>query len=277
MVENITIEMQVANVLAGKTASGAPRGNPIPFPAHEFKRALLIRWADAFPNAADHVRTAYIRKLAHYLVRLSLPLRTTDVIDGMTWFIDHPEHVGSRLSFAGAVRRAREAFAQKCREAETEQREALLREMSEPMPPPPVLYQHGAVALHEVVHPKQMMTVGIAGMNCLARGQGGHYRCNARYWSLVSRKLLRVLALWDGDRLLCVFSVADDMLREWQYAAHPAEVLPVLPACLAELTKSTGPLNTDHAPIVFDGTCFDIHQEESAVIRRALGAHHARI
>lgn len=277
MVENVSIAMQVANVLAGNTASGAPRGNPISFPACGFKRALLMRWANAFPDAADHVRTAYIRKLAHYIVRLALPLETADVIDGMSWFIDHPEHVCSPLSFAGAVRRAKESAAQGWNAAEKERQDAMVRAMAEPMPPPPVLYQSATLALREVVHPKQMMMVGIAAMNCLARGHDGHYRCNTRYWSLVSRKLLRIFALWDGDWLLCVFSVSDDMLREWQYAAHPAEVTPVLPACLAALAESTGPLNVDHAIIVFDGTCFDSHQDESAVIRHALGGTHARL
>lgn len=275
--ETITTEMQVANVLAGKTASGAPHSKPIAFPTCGIKHALLIRWANPFPDAADPVRTAYIRKLAHYIVRLPLPIDSTDIIGGMVWFIEHPQHACSPLSFAGAVRLSDEGFAQRGNAAEKELREAMRREAGKPMPPPPVIFERGTHALHELVHPKQMIMVGIAGKNCLARERGGQFLCNAHYWCLVSRKLLRIFALWDDRRLLCVFSVSDNLLREWQYAAHPSELVPVLPACLAELEKCTGPLNADHVIVGYRGRFEGIHQASSVFIRRAIGDLHAQL
>lgn len=269
------IETQIANVLAGKTADGIPYAKPIAFPAEGDRRNLLMRWADAFPLAADHVRTAFIRKLAHYLIKLaSAPQSSFEVHAATVWFIDHPEHVCSPLSFAGALRRAQEKFARECNAAEMKAQEAMRRAMTEPMPPPPVLFDDGEHALHEIVHPNQMTMTGLAAMNCLARGHGGKHRCNVRYWSLISRKLLRIFALWENTRLLCVFSVSDDLIREWQYVAPPDEVIAIIPACLAALTRDTGPLNADHTLILFAGTCLDRHQSGSAAIRRALGGDH---
>lgn len=272
----LPIDTQVDNVLSGKSADGVPLGKPIPFPEDVHKRYLLIRWANAFPSAADEIRTAYIGKLARYLARRSPPLLHTDVHDGMRWLIDHPVYVCTPLRFATAVRRARETFARECKAAQIEERGALQQAMDEPMPAPPVLHDDGTHALQEIIHPRQMMIIGLAAMNCLARKHRGQYRCNVRYWSLVAQKRLRMFALCKRAWPLCVFSVTDGLIREWQYAVPPTEVIPVLPAFLAALERETGPLDPDHAIITFAGEFFDIHKNPSRTIRQALEASRDR-
>lgn len=269
--DTLPIGAQVDNVLSGKSADGVPLGKPIPFPASGRRRELLIRWANAFPSAGDHIRTAYIGKLARYLAKLSPPLLSIDVRDGMMWFIDNPVYVCTPLRFAAAVRRAREEFVRKCNASENEERKALQRAMDEPMPAPPVLHDDGIHALQEIIHPRHMMMIGLAAMNCLARGHRGQYRCNVRYWSLVAQKRLRMFALCKSARPLCVFSVADGLIREWQYTVPPTDVMPVLPAFLGALLRETGSLSADHAIITFAGEFFDIHEDPSKTIRQAAG------
>lgn len=275
--DTLPIGAQVNNVLAGKSADGVPQGVPIPFPEDARKRYLLVRWGDAFPAAPDHVRTAYIAKLARHLAKLAPPLHSIDVRDGMSWFIANPGLVCTPFRFSAAIRRAREEFARARTAAEKEERDALQRAMDEPMPAPPILHDDGTHSLQEIVHPRHMMMVGLAAMNCLVRGRHGHYRCNVRYWSLVAQKRIRMFAVYKSARPLCVFTIADGLIREWQYAAPPAEVLPQLPAFLAALVRETGPLRTDHAIITFAGQFIDRHMDPSQAIRVALEASRDRI
>lgn len=70
---------------------------------------------------------------------------------------------------------------------------------------------------------------------------------------------------------------ADGLIREWQNAAPPADVLPLLPAFLAAIVRETGPLRTDHAIITFAGRFIDRHLDPSKEIRTALEASRDRI
>lgn len=38
---------------------------------------------------------------------------------------------------------------------------------------------------------------------------------------------MRLFTLWEGRRLLCVFSITDGIIREWQYVAPAAEVITI--------------------------------------------------
>lgn len=274
------VDAQIRNVLSGRSAYGGQGFKRMSFPrdtaAFVVVRHYLMRFSAECSARDDRTRTAFIRKLAHYLIRLPEPICTVDVHDGMTWFLNHPEEVCSPLSFAGAVRRARECLARESNAAEKERREATRRAMDAPMPPPPVLYRDGGHALREVVHPKQLMIVGLAAGNCLARRNGGRHSFSPRFWSLISRKLLRLFTLWEGTRLLCVFSVTDGFIREWQYVAPAAAIKTILPACLSALMRETGPLDATHA-LVFGETFLDFRNDGSIAIRQALEAPRDRI
>jgi len=86
-----------------------------------------------------------------------------------------------------------------------------------------------------------------------------------------------MFAVYKSARPLCVFTIADGLIREWQYIAPPAEVLPQLPAFLAALVRETGPLRTDHAIIAFAGQFIDRNLDPSKAIRATLEANHVRI
>lgn len=104
----VNLPTQVNNVLSGNTAFGNTGIGPIPFPAVPRARTTLHTWARVFvhgvPHADDAMRTAFIRKLALHIIR-NYPLEILDstVFHGTTWFIAHPHHVQSRMSFAKAA------------------------------------------------------------------------------------------------------------------------------------------------------------------------------
>lgn len=269
---DLPIEDQVANVLAGKTASGDDGGKPIAFPAGGGSMALLLRWSNTLPEAPDAVRTAFIRKLAQHIAKRPSVSdhHARELADAVTWFIDHPEQVCTPLTFAGALRRAREDVSFRNAAYDSKARNALRKAMAAPLPMQPVVYDDGTHTLVELVHPAHLIETGLHAWNCLVRRVGGRLVCNRSYWCRIADKSLRIFALWHGPCLLCVLSVGEGALQEWQYVAPPAHVNPVVPAVLAILVQDTGPLRSHDAVIVQAGMFLDRHTQSARIIRAAL-------
>lgn len=248
------IAIQVENVLAGKTALGAERFSPITFPRDPRARELLIYWANVHHRAAhrpgDAEKTAFVRKLAHYILR-NWPVAPGDSVltRGAAWFIDNPHHVRSKLS----VKAAANLFTQQVndtldvRKAEFQ---ALRLAMATPEPPCPVLLAHGAYTLIELIHPQHLVRAGLSAGNCLILKRGTDVRANPRYWSEMARGALHIYALSRGKDLYALFSAECGFWRELEILNNR---LPdaIAERCLKAIESQLGPLNDLHVELFF--------------------------
>jgi hypothetical protein len=264
---DLPIEAQVANVLAGKTTSGREdHARPFPFPESAEKRELLLRWSSRLSKAPDDVRTAFIRKIARHIALHTDAGENTDLAVGIAWLIANPEQIRTPLTFEGALRRAREGSAFNAAYEAKLSRNA----MAKPVPAQPVLFDDGTHRLVELVHPAHLIETGLLAWNCLVRRIGGQLACNGSYWCRIAEKTLRLFALRRGPQVLCVLSMEDGALQEWQYVSTPADVNPLVPAIGAALVRDAGPLRTRNAVIVHGGMFLPPHTKSVRVIRRAL-------
>ncbi len=100
---------QLQNVLSGQTAFGAEGLGPMSFPRDPAAFASLIHWTSQYLAQAagpdDATRTAFIRKLVHYIIRNGYDdAFGQDLFNGVAWFAARPHLLRTKLGFAGAAR-----------------------------------------------------------------------------------------------------------------------------------------------------------------------------
>lgn len=250
-------KIQVERVLAGGNVLGKNQNAPIRYPNFPERRMALYEWTQDFlyssgPRLTVRQRTAFIRKLANFLIRDVG--RCGDEPLGISWFRQHPEQLTSKLSFAGAVRQARAEEQHARNHAEA----ALIREMKldsqRPCGPPPVINRVGPFSLEQLTHPHHIGDVGAEAANCLASIQeNGHLTPNAYYWHDVKSRQIRILALRHIRDLCVVFSVSGCGIVEWDQLCEPDGMIPALNSFLTRMNikpvhESRPVLRNGHAP-----------------------------
>lgn len=232
-------KIQVERVLAGDDVLGKRQRAPIRFPNEPERRLALYEWTQDFlhstgPRLTIRQRTAFIRKLANFLIRGGGKLGDEDL--AITWFRHRPELLTTNLSFAGAARLAMEVERRARNDAETALFRAMNRDCTRPCGAPPVVGRAGGFSLEQLTHPRHIGDVGAEAGNCLAAIQDdGLLTPNPHYWNDVKYQLIRLFALRHGRDLCLVFSVSGDGISEWDPLREPDGMLPALNSILSRM------------------------------------------
>jgi hypothetical protein len=234
---------QIRNVLDGRTAMGAPGEGRIRFPRAPRAFLLLLSWTYTFlqhsPASDDATRTAFIRKLAHYLIRCGTQdENNTAFLDGVVWFLTNPEHIQSRMSFARAVR------------LRAQQLKRTIPAGIDTAPPYPVLFTGDGYTFVELIHPVHLIRIGLEAGNCLARHRGKTAYANPNYWRAMNGGPLHLYALSDTERLRCVFSAIPGKFGECEFIGPRPELDPIFRKCLEAVERQLGPFADNPASLL---------------------------
>lgn len=253
---NPDIRTQVSNVIAGRSAMGAPGLGRMNFPRDPGASATVRHYTSTFvtycPAQDDRTRTVFIRKLAGYMIRSAIFENNPLLFIGTCWFARYPAAVLSPMAFSSAVRRSQQELERATADRKRIVRDQLHAAMAVPEPPCPVLLADGDYQLIQFVHPMHLLRAGREADNCLAAHIGNALLPNPRYWQLVEQGEALLFAISKGAALCAIFEIKGDTLRQWEYIRPPSDLFPFVIKCTAALEARLGPIRDDPPIVIVD-------------------------
>ena len=240
--KSIDIRAEVHRVIGGK------KGGPaISFPNDPAAADIVIHTTRTFLNHAGALteaqRIQFIRKFAVYITRTGWgEFDSIKHVAGIIWFVDHPEHLTTRLGFGSAIQAQYEAFQRNQKNSQFLSENELIADLDRTLTPKPILLTRGNLVLEQLMHAAHLVEIGLVLNNCLKTPYEDRFLPNTHYWTPVKRKQRHLFTVRECARVCFLLQISGDIVTQAQIDRAPPDFFMVLPAFADRIQELLGPV-----------------------------------